>query len=120
MRKTTLTYVAVALLLCACGKQHKAEKTVKAFLDTNLKSKNYNVSFTKIDSTKLVSDSIVNVMRTIAAENTAFKSGIRYDAEPPQPSYTFTKACIIIDNDTLRHTFYLTPSMAEVVAFKNN
>ena len=55
--------MVAALLLCACGKQYKAEDTVKAFLDINLKSGNYDVSFTKIDSTKLISDSIVNVMR---------------------------------------------------------
>lgn len=120
MLKKIPAYMVAALLLCACGKQYKAEDTVKAFLDINLKSGNYYVSFTKIDSTKLISDSIVNVMRTIAAKNTAFKPNIKYGAEPPQASYIFTKASIIIGNDTMKHTFYLTPELSNVVAFKNN
>lgn len=120
MRKTVLAYIATAILLCACVKQHKAEETVKAFLDANLKSQSYNVSFTKIDSTKLVSDSTVNVMRAFAAKNTAFKPNIQYGAEPPQPSYIFTKTRIVVGNDTLTHTFYLTPELSDVVAFKDN
>ena len=120
MRKTVLAYIATAMLLCACGKQHKAAETVKAFLDANLKSQSYNVIFTKIDSTKLVSDSTVNVMRAFAAKNTAFKPNIQYGAETPQPSYIFTKTRIVVGNDTLTHTFYLTPELSDVVAFKDN
>ena len=120
MSKTFYACMAMTLIFCACGKQHKAEETVETFLAANLRAEGYSADFTKIDSTTLVSDSMVNVMRKAAAANKAFKSPIRYGAEPPQPSYTFTKTHVIVGDDTLRHTFYLSPDLSKVVAFKEN
>lgn len=119
IRTLTCCFTAV-ILMCACGKQHKAEETVKAFLDNNLKTTEYSVNFTKIDSTRLVSDSLIHVMRTNAAKNKSFKSGIVYTANPPQRIYMFTKAKIYIGKDTLQHTFYLNPELTKVVSFKNS
>lgn len=119
IRTLTCCFTAV-ILMCACGKQHKAEETVKAFLDNNLKTTEYSVNFTKIDSTRLVSDSLIHVMRTNAAKNKSFKSGIVYTANPPQRIYMFTKAKIYIGKDTLQHTFYLNPKLTKVVSFKNS
>lgn len=117
--KTLAIGTAAAFILCACGKQHKAEETVKDFLDTNLAATDYSVDFTKIDSTRFVADSAVHAMRTSATANAAFKKDIKYGANPPQRIYVFTKAAIFIGEDTLLHTFYLTPEMTQVVSFKN-
>lgn len=61
--RTIIVCVIVMAALSGCGKQHKAEEVVKDFLDVNLKENNYSISFTKIDSTRLVTDSAVNAMR---------------------------------------------------------
>lgn len=119
IRTLTCCFTAV-ILMCACGKQHKAEETVKAFLDNNLKTTEYSVNFTKIDSTRLVSDSLIHVMRTNASKNTSFRNNIAYDANPPQRIYMFTKAKIYIGKDTLQHTFYLTPELTQVISFKDS
>ncbi len=118
--KYIIAGLAVVSLLSGCGKQHKAESIVSDFLDENLKSSDYSASFTKIDSTRLVSDSIVGVMRRSAEKNTSFKSGIKYDAEASQRMYIFTKAIIRLGDDTIRQTFYLTPDLKHVVSFKDN
>lgn len=118
--KTFVCCLTAIMLMCACGKQHKAEETVKDFLDNNLRIKEYSVNFTKIDSTKLVSDSLIYVMRTNASKNASFKSGITYNANPPQRIYIFTKAKIYIGKDTLQHTFYLNPELTHVVSFKDS
>ena len=119
IRTLTCCFTAV-ILMCACGKQHKAEETVKAFLDNNLRTTEYSVNFTKIDSTRLVSDSLIHVMRTNASKNTSFRNNIAYDANPPQRIYMFTKAKIYIGKDTLQHTFYLTPELTQVISFKDS
>lgn len=119
IRTLTCCFTA-GILMCACGKQHKAEETVKAFLDNNLKTTEYSVNFTKIDSTRLVSDSLIHVMRTNASKNTSFRNNIAYDANPPQRIYMFTKAKIYIGKDTLQHTFYLTPELTQVISFKDS
>ena len=118
--KMLMCCLTTAILTCACGKQHKAEETIKAFLDNNLRTTEYSVNFTKIDSTRLVSDSLIHVMRTDAAKNKSFKSGIVYTANPPQRIYMFTKAKIYIGKDTLQHTFYLNPELTKVVSFKDS
>lgn len=118
--KAAIICLAATLTLSGCGKQHKAEKTVKEFLDKNLTASDYSVSFTKIDSTRLVTDSIVNAMRKNAARNTSFKKGMTFDQGASQDVYIFTKAIIRIGNDTIRHTFYLTPDLTRVVSFKEN
>lgn len=117
--KTLAIGTAAAFILCACGKQHKAEETVKDFLDAYLTTADYSVDFTKIDSTRFVPDSAVHAMRKSAAANASFKKDMKYGANPPQRTYVFTKAAIFIGKDTLRHTFYLTPEMTQVVSFKN-
>lgn len=118
--RTIIVCVIVMAALSGCGKQHKAEEVVKDFLDVNLKENNYSISFIKIDSTRLVTDSAVNAMRENAKKNTAFKNNIKYNSTPSQKVYMFTKAVIRFNEDTIRHTFYLTPDLTQVVSFKDN
>lgn len=118
--KAAFTCLAAVVIMSGCGKQHQAESVVSDFLDNNLKTDDYSASFTKIDSTKLVSDSMIGIMRKNAEKNTAFKSGIKYEGKAKQRMYVFTKAIISIGNDTIRQTFYLTPDMTQVVSFKDN
>lgn len=116
--KTTIACLAVATLVCGCGKQHEAESVVKDFLETNLQASDYTVSFSGIDSTRHVTDSVVNKMRADAANSKMFKRGIKYAGTDQQ--YIYTKVKICIGGDTTSHTFYLDPKVSQVVAFKDN
>ena len=76
--KIIFVYIFTTLLLCGCGNQHKAEKVVTNFLDKNFLSTDYSVKFTKLDSTKHVSDSAITAMRMKASVNKMFKKNIKY------------------------------------------
>ena len=94
------------------------ESVINDFLEANLQASDYTVSFSDIDSTRYVSDSIVNIMRAEALKNKMFKKGIKYAGKSKQ--YIYTRVTICIGNDTTSHTFYLTPDMNQVVSFKAN
>lgn len=117
MKKAAL--FAVALLLAACGKQHKAEGVVKDFLSDNLVAQDYRVSFTEIDSTRHITDSAMTAMRAAASKNAHYK-GVKLDAKVSHGCYVFTRATIVHGRDTIVQTFYLDPELTQVVAFKEN
>lgn len=117
--KTVIAIFAMTLVLSSCGKQYKAESTIKDFLATNLQTSDYStVSFSDIDSTRYVTDSLINIMRKDAAKKQIFKKDIKY--ADMQDQYIYTRATICIGNDTTSHTFYLTKDLSQVVSFKEN
>ena len=62
----TITLFCAAILLSGCGSGNKAKNLVSDFLDVNLKNNDISdVEFSALDSTSLVSDSIINVMRKV-------------------------------------------------------
>ena len=71
--------MAAIITLCSCDNQDKAENLIKDFLDKNLQTSEYSVSFTELDSTRHVTDSAINAMRANAANNKLYKKGITYD-----------------------------------------
>ena len=121
-----MKHIAIATLACAaaitlagCGHGHKAESTVKDFLEKNISTTEYTVAFTKTDSTRHVTDSAVIEMRKDAERNPIFKKGIAYDSATVMPEkYVYTKAEICVGGDTIAHTFYLNPEENRIVAFK--
>lgn len=110
----------MAILLVSCGKQHKAENVVKEFLDENLVTDDYSVSFSKIDSTRHVTDSMITVMQSAAARNRIFKKDIKYDTSSKTGKYIFTQTKIYKGKDTISNTFYLDTDLTHVIAFKEN
>ena len=113
------TFGANAHKLAGCGHSHKAESTVKDFLEKNVSASEYTVAFTKTDSTRHVTDSAVIEMRKDAERNPIFKKGIAYDSATVMPEkYVYTKAEICVGGDTIAHTFYLNPEENRIVAFK--
>ena len=95
----------------AQGRKHD-----KNFIENNIQADDYTVMFTKLDSTRHVSDKAIQAMRANAENNGTFKKGIKYGKAGEQYLYIKTKICL--GNDTLDKTFYLEPSLTEVVAFK--
>ena len=70
--KVFIIFIFAVLMFCGCGRQYKAEAVVKEFLDNNLQADAYTVSFQEIDSTKNVTDSVVDVMRLEAGKNKGY------------------------------------------------
>lgn len=117
--KRLLLFAAFMALLVSCGDQHKAESRVKDFLDENLKAEEYTVSFSKMGSTNNVTDSVMDAMLSRARSNKAYKNGIKLDNSIRHDTLIYIRGEIVQHGkDTLVQTFYLSPDMEHVVAFK--
>lgn len=116
--KVFIIFIFAVLMFCGCGRQYKAEAVVKDFLDNNLQADAYTVSFQEIDSTKNVTDSVVDVMRFEAGKNKMFRKGIAY--APINRQYIYVQAKVCVGNDTINHTFYINPELTRIVSFKVN
>lgn len=111
---------SAAFLAMSCSEQHKAEGVVKDFLDQNLLSADYSISFNNIDSTRNITDSMINVMKINAKNNSLFKKNIAYGTNKGKKPYILTKTRIYNGKDTVPYTFYLDKAMKNVIAFKIN
>ncbi len=105
------------LLSVSCGRQHDAEQTVKAFVETNMQD-GVQISdrdFADLGTTRHISDSLIELMRQRGAD--LFKQGIAY-SEAPDGELYYLRMRYVHDKDTLQNTFYLNQELTEVVAFK--
>ena len=105
------------LLSVSCGRQHAAEQTVKAFVEENMND-GIEIShrdFADLGTTRLVSDSLIQLMRHRGAD--LFKPGISYPKAPEGELY-YLRMRYVHEGDTLQNTFYLNQELTEVVAFK--
>lgn len=109
--------IGVALLFASCGKQYDAEQIVKQFVETNAEKPELmeKRDFADLGTTRHISDSLINVMRTRGAEH--YKKGISYGKVPEGDIY-YLRMKYIQEGDTLQNTFYLNQELTEVVAFK--
>lgn len=106
--------------LASCAGNREAKKVVKEFLDTNLKDESYDTEyFSKVDSTFLISDSLVEVMR----KNTkacGFFRDIKYSEGGKTKKLNFIMVRYRIGDKTIRQTFYLDDKTTRVVCLKND
>lgn len=120
--------VAIAALLVAvmafssCNKEKTTtQKLVKEFLKENLVSEDFKVmDYSDLSSTKLVTDSMCQQMRTQIANNALFKSGMRYAEGPATKKMHFIRVKYRVDKDTIFQTFYIDEQQTRVVALKEN
>ena len=120
--------VAIAALLVAvmafssCNKEKTTtQKLVKEFLKENLVSEDFKVmDYSDLSSTKLVTDSMCQQMRTKMAGNALFKSGMRYAEGPATKKMHFIRVKYRVDKDTIFQTFYIDEQQTRVVALKEN
>ncbi|WP_298451080.1 hypothetical protein [uncultured Prevotella sp.] len=111
---------SIVIFSVSCGKQHKAESVVKDFLDKNITEPEYSISFNSIDSTKNITDSMINVMKNNAKKDNLFKKEIAYGSSTGSKPYIFTKTRIYNGKDTMMYTFYIDRMLQSVIAFKQN
>lgn len=107
------------LLTASCGRQQQAKSVVKDFMEQYLAdaSRLDYVSFSSIDSTRTISDSLISVLRQNVPGH--FRSPISYQ-ERQVPTLIHTRVRYLLGSDTLSATFYLDPQLTGVIAFKEN
>lgn len=112
-----ISILASVLLFASCGRQHKAEQRVKAFIEQNMEvsAEISGRDFADIGTTRHINDSLINVMRQRGAM--LFKKQISY-GEMPSGDLYYLRMRYIHKGDTLQNTFYLDSELNEVVAFK--
>ena len=117
MRKTPYIIIGIALLLFAsCGRQQAAKSAVKDFVGQYLYEDVSYVDFTSVDSTRAISDSLIDVLHRQARPALGTP-----DYRPRTGRTLFViRANYHVGDDTLSSTFYLNPDLDGIVAYKDN
>ena len=111
--KNLIYIIGVMLLLTACGQQQRAKSVVKDFMETYRQGDVDYLEFSDVDSTKMLSDSLINVLQQQAGKKVTFQ-------KRNSTTLLLIRAKYLLDDDTCSTTFYLDPSTMGVVACKQN
>ena len=111
--KNLIYIIGVLLLLTACGQQQRAKSVVKDFMETYQKGDVSYLDFSDVDSTKVLSDSLINALQQQAGKDVTFQ-------KRTSTTLLLIRAKYLLDDDTCSTTFYLDPSTMGVVACKQN
>lgn len=119
MRRSFVICLGILALLSGCGRQHKAESTVKDFVKANSTADVEVLHLGKLDSTVNVTDSLMGVMRQKAESSRNWKNGIvyaPYQRSKKQPLY-YVPARYVVGSDTITGAFYLSSDLQKVAGF---
>ena len=118
--KTAVVALLVAMVVAGCNREKsRAQGLVKDFLKENLVENDFKVmDFSRLDSTKYVSDSIFNRMRVSNLQDSRFKQPLRLVDEPRTEKLHFIRVKYRIEKDTILQTFYFDDELSRVVSFK--
>ena len=111
--KNLIYIIGVLLLLTACGQQQRAKSVVKDFMETYQQGDVDYLEFSDVDSTKVLSDSLINALQQQAGKKVTFQ-------KRNSTTLLLIRAKYLLDDDTCSTTFYLDPSTMGVVACKQN
>ena len=111
--KNVIYIIGIVLLLAACGQQQRAKSVVKDFMETYQKGDVDYLEFSDLDSTKVLTDSLINVLQQQAGKDVTFQ-------KRTSSTLLLIRAKYLLDDDTCSTTFYLDPSTMGVVACKQN
>lgn len=111
--KSLIYIIGVMLLLTACGQQQRAKSVVKEFMETYQQGDVDYLEFSDVDSTKVLSDSLIQALQQQAGKHVTFQ-------KRNGTTLLLIRAKYLLDDDTCSTTFYLDPSTMGVVACKQN
>ncbi|MBO7109635.1 MAG: hypothetical protein J6V97_06030 [Prevotella sp.] len=107
----------LALLLASCGQRYEAKQLVKAFVKEHATEEIDISSFSDLDSTKVISDSLLQVMRQRAEKDTLFKD-VKLGSVPPSTTLLYIRMRYGADSLNQSRTFYFDRDLTGIVAFK--
>lgn len=106
----------------SCGQQHKAETVVKDFMTDNMAGdrKPSSMVFSNIDSTKYITDSLIQKMHKDAELSGRYKSNIRYTSGKGLKKLIITRVEYMLDKEKHSDTYYLNEELTRVISVKAN
>ncbi|MBR5690274.1 MAG: hypothetical protein IKX17_07505 [Prevotella sp.] len=118
--KTAIVAFAVAMAFTSCNREKsRAQSLVKDFLKENLVENDFKVmDFSRLDSTKVVSDSLFQLMREKGEKNSHFKQPLAFPDGPKTTKMYFIRVKYRVYQDTILQTFYFDDELSRVVSFK--
>lgn len=110
------------LLFASCGQQHQAKEIIKEFVNQYAvePSARSSISIVKFDSTKVLSDSIINLMRINADTIQRYQKSIKYAEGSTGQKLYIARITYSIHDVEYSDTYYLDEQLTRVVAFKSN
>ena len=110
------------LLFASCGQQHQAKEVIREFMEQNVKdaSSRSSISVVKFDSTKVLSDSIIYLMRHNADTIQRYQKGIKYAEGVIGGMLYVARITYSINGVECSDTYYLDDLLTRVIAFKSN
>lgn len=107
------------LLLASCGRRQEAKSIIKDFMKANVEdySKVSYLEFYDVDSTRNISDSLIQVLHGRTPAH--FRRDISYRKRDGKTLWLL-RTRYLMDKDTCSATFYMDKEMTGVVAFKEN
>lgn len=114
--------LCAAMLIIGCGKERRADELVESFLDSCLVDNAISdLSFSPLDSTRHLNDSVIASLRLRLSKSAAFKKGIKYGGYDRQrPLHFITATYSTSDGGKMKQTFYMDERHTAVVCVKNN
>ena len=122
MRRLYIIIGIGALLFASCGQQHQAKEVIQEFVDQHAAdpSARSSISIVKFDSTKVLNDSIIRLMRTNADTIQRYQKAIKYAETGTGQKLYVARITYSIDDVKYSDTYYLNDQLTHVVAFKSN
>ena len=124
MRKSYLiTIAALALLLTtSCTEQQRSERVVASFLEEQLTdAEGLEIEkFYKIDSTRIISDSILTQLSKQALNSGHYKQNSTLSSPRKEKKLIISRVDYKLKGKTYQDTYYLDDDIEHVVAVKMN
>ena len=117
MRARNIIIGGMVLLFASCGQRYEAKKLVKAFVKEHATEEIDISSFSDLDSTKVISDSLLQVMRQQALKDTLFKD-VKLGAIPQSTTLLYIRMRYGEDSLMQSRTFYFDKDLTGIIAFK--
>ena len=105
------------LLLASCGQQYAAKQKVKEFVRQHATDEIDITSFSDLDSTRVISDSLLQTMRKTALSDPLFKD-VRLGDIPKSPTLLYIRMRFNYEGQEMAKTFYFDPDLEGIVMFK--
>ena len=109
--------ILALLLFTSCGQQYQAKSLVKDFVNEHAVEELNITDFSDLDSTRVISDSLLQNMRQRALKDPLFKD-VDLGSIPLSTTLLYIRMRYQKDTLELSKTFYFDRDLSTVIAFK--